>query len=176
MHCLINLSAFRGTFLCFALLLIDTFFKLSENESHSGQDLPIHKGIKSATLVEDDFLFSLSTDDEFNNAEATDKKYEKQKEDKKQKAKYSKKSSKKQKEKVANMALSDNEGGESEEGGNIENGGDDLAEEEGDEEKEKEKEDNTPKAESYQGPFNPIWTGAIRSKNTLYNKSLLSGM
>ena len=69
------------------------------------------------------------------------------------------------------MALSDNEGGESEEGGNIENGGDDLVEEEGEEEK-----DNTPKAESYQGPFNPIWTGAIRSKNTVYNKSLLSGM
>ena len=74
------------------------FFNVSESESL--KDIPVRDQKKTIELVEDDFLFSLSTDDEDFDAEKTDKKYEKGKDKKskkvkicrKQKAKYSKKS------------------------------------------------------------------------------------
>ena len=172
--------------------MIDNFLKLSGNESHSSQDLTVHKRRKAATLIEDDVSFSLSSDNEFFDAVATDEKYEKQKESNKQKAKCSKKSSKKQKKTKANIALSDNEGGESEEGEEDEkniapdklpNKGANIENEEDEDdlpfslsgEEEEEKKNDTLKAESFTGPFDPNRTGVIRSKNTVYNKSHLTG-
>ena len=119
------------------------------------------------TLVEDDFLFSLSSDYEDFDAEATDKKYEKLKEVKDKKTTNSKKKRK-------NDAISDsfiptlvstldpvpilvrplmNEG-------------------------DKpvfilDEDENTPKAESKEGQFKE--PNKFRSKSTVYNKSPLTG-
>ena len=142
-----------------------TFFYVSESESL--KSLPVQNEGKLVTLVEDDFLFSLSSDYEDFDAEATDKKYEKLKEVKNKKTKNSKKEKK-------NDAISDsfiptlastldpvptlvrplvNEG-------------------------DKpvfilDEEENTPKAESKEGQFKE--PNKFRSKSTVYNKSPLTG-
>ena len=153
------------------------FFKLSEKESHSVKDLHVQKTTKSVTLVEDDLLFTLSSDNEFFDAEETDRKYEKQKQGNKLKAKHCKKSSQKKKKQKENIPLSDNEGGESEEeeGDNFlfsfssDDEVDDFVEEE---EEEKEKEANhTPKPKSNLGENKE----RFRAKNTVFNKSRLTG-
>ena len=141
------------------------FFHVSESESL--KSLPVQNEEKSVTLVEDDFLFSLSSDYEDFDAEATDKKYEKLKEVKDKKTKNSKKKKK-------NDAISDsfiptlvstldpvpilvrplmNEG-------------------------DKpvfilDEDENTPKAESKEGQFKE--PNKFRSKSTVYNKSPLTG-
>ena len=157
------------------------FFNISESESL--KDVPVRDQKKTVELVEDDFLFSLSTDDEDFDAEKTDKKYEKGKDKKskkvkicrKQKAKYSKKSIQKQKKNTKNRDLSDDEGetlilDEDEE---IQEG-----EEEEEEEKVELKEVDT------QEPFPNIhWSlrevlgpaDRVRAKNSVYNKSNLTG-
>ena len=142
-----------------------TFFYVSESESL--KSLPVQNEGKLVTLVEDDFLFSLSSDYEDFDAEATDRKYEKLKEVKNKKTKNSKKEKK-------NDAISDsfiptlastldpvptlvrplvNEG-------------------------DKpvfilDEEENTPKAESKEGQFKE--PNKFRSKSTVYNKSPLTG-
>ena len=152
------------------------FFKLSEKESHSVKDLHVQKRTKSVTLVEDDLLFTLSSDDEFLDAEETDRKYEKQKLGNKLKAKHCKKSSKKKKKQKANIPLSDNEGGESEE----EEGDDFLfslsSDDEVDDFVEEEKDETeatfTPKPKSNIGENKEA---KFRAKNTVFNKSQLTG-
>ena len=108
------------------------------------------------TLVENEFSFSLSTDDEYNDAEATDNKYEKEKQNKKSKTKCSKKFSKK---KEANSNLPDNqtdEPVEEEEGEDLEKG-----------------ENITPKDMPNKEAI--IESPTFRSKSTVYNTSQLTG-
>ena len=157
------------------------FFNVSESESL--KDVHVRDQKKTVELVEDDFLFSLSTDDEDFDAEKTDKKYEKGKDKKskkvkicrKQKAKYSKKSIQKRKKNTKNGDLSDDEGEtlilDEDEG--IQEG-----EEEEEEEKVELKEVDT------QEPFPNIhWSlrevlgpaDRVRAKNSVYNKSNLTG-
>ena len=127
-------------------------------------------------------MFSLSTDDEDYDAEKTDKKYEKEKEGKKskkvkicrkQKAKYSKKSIQKQKKNTKKSDLSDDDEGETlilDEDEEIQDGEE--------EEKVELKEVDT------QEPFPNIhWSlrevlgpaDRVRAKNSVYNKSNLTG-
>ena len=150
------------------------FFNVSESESL--KDVPVRDQKKTVELVEDDFLFSLSTDDEDFDAEKTDKKYEKGKDKKskkvkicrKQKAKYSKKSIQKRKKNTKNSDLSNDEG-------------DtvmlDVEDEIEEEEKIELEEFDTP------APPNIHWSlrevlgpcDRVRAKNTVYNKSNLTG-
>ena len=160
---------------------LTAFVNVSESESL--KDVPVRDQKKTVELVEDDFLFSLSTDDEDFDAEKTDKKYEKEKDKKskkvkicrKQKAKYSKKSIQKRKKNTKNGDLSDDEGETL-----ILDVEDEIQEEEVEEEEEKVelKEVDT------QEPFPNIhWSlrevlgpsDRVRAENSVYNKSNLTG-
>ena len=147
-------------FLHFLALIDWHFLKVAENESLSGQNLPAHKQRKLVTLVEDENSFSLSSDYEDFDAEATDRKYEKQKQVIMQKL------SKKQNKKKANSALSDDEAfefGEEEE---------EEEEEKVEEEKEEEKHIAT---EDVQNKGVSSEAASFRSKSTVYNTSQLTG-
>ena len=140
--------------------MIDIFFKVAENESLSSQNLPAHKQKKLVTLIEDEISFSLSSDYEDFDAEATDKKYEKQKQVIMQKL------SKKQNKKKANSALSDYEGFES---------GEEEEEEEKEEEENEKEEEIHIASEDVPNEGATIEAASFRSKNTVYNTSQLTG-
>ena len=110
------------------------------------------------TLVEDENSFSLSSDYEDFDAEATDRKYEKQKQVIMQKL------SKKQNKKKANSALSDDEA--------FEFGEEEEEEEKEEEEKEEEKHIAT---EDVQNKEVSSEAASFRSKSTVYNTSQLTG-
>ena len=111
------------------------------------------------TLVEDEISFSLSSDYEDFDAEATDRKYEKQKQVIMQKL------SKKQNKQKANSALSDDEAFEF---------GEEEEEEEEKEEEEKEEEKHIA-TEDRQNKGATIEAASFRSKSTVYNTSQLTG-
>ena len=116
------------------------------------------------TLVEDDLLFSLSSDYEDFDAEKTDKKYEKEKVGKNKKTKNSKKLGKKKKKRNAISDSSDSGSG-SDSHMPIINEVDEPVEV-------MEEEDSTPEPKVQETTIEP---NRVRAKNTVYNTSHLTG-
>ena len=115
-------------------------------------------------LVEDDFLFSLSTDYEDFDAEETDRKYEKEKQGKNKKTKNSMKLSKKKKKR---NVISDSSDSSSDSDSHLHIVVDEPLEK-------LEKEDSTPEPK-VQDKNPELWVPWFRAKNTLYNTSRLTG-